>query len=228
MRIAALCVVAFVSLGSVYFSVADETVDKTSDIRTLLTELHMNQREIAAAKKAMVDLEVSKQLALQQARSISTLDTAVQEELAKDQMLQHYMEQLYMIDMQIADVDSTSKRSNSPQLKRLRQLHYAAEQDLQKYRVTKEREIRERLKGAPNDLLAQKMTEYALKKGAIRKRLAELENVPTMSEEDIQAISNERLRKVISALYWNVKELELRVYDLEEANKPRIVPCESQ
>jgi polysaccharide biosynthesis transport protein len=146
-----------------------------ADINMLLSELRLNQQQIADAKKSMIDLDVFKAVALQDARSVSTLEMAVQAELALDPMLQRYMEQQYMIDMQIADVDSTSKRSNSPQLKRLRHMRFAAEQDLQKYRVTKEREIRDRLKGAPNDVLAKTMTEYAMRKKAGEEMLAELE-----------------------------------------------------
>ena len=232
MRIAALSVVAFVSLGLMFFSVADEPIDKTfnigTDINTLLAELQMSQQEIAAAKKELVDLEIFKKIALKQARRASTLDVAVQEELVKDPMLQRYVEQQYLIDTQIADLETTSKQSNLPQLKRLRQMRQAAKQDLQKYRVLKEQEIRQRLKSEPNALLAQRMTEYTLRKEAIWKKLAELENIPIMSEKVVQAMSDEQLRQTIAALCEGVQNLNRRVHDLEEFNKPRIIPCESK
>ena len=159
MRFTTLCVVAFVSLGIMFYSVAGEPVGKYS------------KYDIA-------------------------------NELASDPMLSHYQEQLLNIDRQIADLESTGKQSNSPGLKRLRQVRQAVKKNLQKHRTTKEQEIRRRLNIGPNDLLAP---------------LA-----PTLTEQEILAMSDEQLRKTIAVLSNSVKNLERRVYELEEANKLRI------
>jgi len=95
MRIIALCVVAFVSLGSMFYSVAAEPVGKTTNIETdanmLMIKLRNNQQQIALAEKARIDLEASKQLALQQFRSVTKeRETNQQLEGFKSRVLAEY------------------------------------------------------------------------------------------------------------------------------------------
>jgi capsular exopolysaccharide synthesis family protein len=151
-----------------------ESPTAENDIRVLMSDLNLLQRQLSDAKVEQVDLEVMKSLALQQARSISALETAVQLELADDPMMGRYQEQQFMIDVQIADLEQTSKRGNSPQLKQLRQMRMKTGQDLQQYRLKAAREIRDRLKQAPDDFLSQTMTEYTLRKQASDSKIAEL------------------------------------------------------
>ncbi len=152
-----------------------ESAATSNDVNMLLADLRMNQQQLTKVKMEKVELEVYKQLALQQARSVTAMDTAVQAEMAVDPMLQRYMESQFMIDVQIADLESTSRRGNTPQLKRLQMNRMQIEQDLQNYRITKENDIRQRLKGAPNDMLSSAMTEYALRSRANDESIAELE-----------------------------------------------------
>ena len=43
--------------------------------------------------------------------------------------------------------------------------------------------------------------------------------------EDVQALNDEQLRRLIEGLCWQVTQLESRVQELEEASKTRIIPC---
>ena len=151
-----------------------------ADIMRLQADLRLIQTELSKAKSEQVEIEVFKQLAIQESKSVSALNAAVQAELDTDPMIEQYMERLYEIDSNIAQIEATSKRKNSPLLKQLHIQRSVAEQNLQQYRLSKEQEIRDRKKAEPNEMISKAMAEYWLRKQAIEDKIADL----TQQRED--------------------------------------------
>jgi len=218
----------YATLAEQYGGMESSTTE--NDVNVLMADLRLIQKQLAEAKALQVDIEVMKQLALQQARSVTALETAVQTELAADPMLGQYQEQKYNIDSQIASLESATKRGNSPQLKQLRQMRAKSDQDLQQYKLTKEREIRDRLKQAPNDMLSQTMTEYTLRKQANDSQIAELEQDQEDKLEELkQRGATSPMLEMQQQEIEQLKEVEqgiairLRSWDIEaDAGQKRI------
>lgn len=193
-------------------------------MRQMLTdEVRLIQRQITQEKQNLVDLEVQKELAIQQARSITALDQAVQEELAKDPTIANYQQEQYAIDQQIRDLQSISKRHSSPRIKSLQKRAQQLAQQIQQYRISAEAELRNRLKSAPNDALAKTMTEYNLRRKTIEESLTQLQED---LEEKMKQLKLKGARSAeLSMLQMDIDQLrevertmefQLRSWDVED------------
>lgn len=152
-----------------------DTPSASAMMSMLTNDIRMTQQQMIEKKRELVDIEVMKSLAVQQAQSASAMETAIQAEMAADPMFQSFQQEQYTVTQQMSQLQALTKRKNSPEIKRLEDHLKTLQAQEDEYRMTKEAEIRKRLKSTPNDMLTQTMTEYILRRRAIESDLLELQ-----------------------------------------------------
>ena len=199
------------------------TPNASAILGMLTSDIRMIQQQIIEKKKELVEIEVMKTLAVQQANSTSALENAIQEEIARDPMFQSFQQEQYTVTQQMTQLQAITKRKNSPEVKRLQQHLSTLGQQIQEYRLTKESELRKRYKSAPNDILQQTMSEYILRRRSAEQDLTELQAEYDGKLADLQSKGQTSgtlsiLDSEISQLQEVTKsmELKLRSFDVEE------------
>jgi len=159
----------------------------TSAMLSLLaSEVRLIQQQIIEKKKELLDIEVMKTLAIQQANSTSALEAAINEEMARDPMFQSFQQEQYAVTQQMTQLKALTKRKNSPEVKRLQEHLRTLDQQIQEYRINKETDLRNRFKSQPNDVLAQVMSEYILRRKSAEADLIDLQEQYEEKMEDVQ------------------------------------------
>ncbi|MCH8840682.1 MAG: polysaccharide biosynthesis tyrosine autokinase, partial [Planctomycetes bacterium] len=196
----------------------------TSAMLSMLTsDVRMIQQQIIKKKEELLDIEVMKTLAVQQANSTSALEAAIQEEMARDPMIQSFQQEQFTVTQQMTQLRAITKRKNPPEVKRLQQHLETLKQQIQEYRITKEAELRSRFKSAPNDLLAQVMSEYMIRRRSAERDLVELQEQYEEKMEEVQRKGQTSgplaiLESTITQLQEveRTMDLKLRSRDVEE------------
>ena len=196
----------------------------TSAVLSMLaSEVRMIQQQIVQKKKELVDAEIMKALAIQQANSTSVLDAAIQEEMARDPMIQNFQQEQYAVTQQITQLNAITKRKNSPEVKRLQEHLRTLDQQMQDYRISKESEMRTRFKSQPNDLLAQAMSEYMIVRRSAESDMAELEEQLEEKVEEVHRMDQTSgplaiLESEIAQLQEveRTMDLKLRSWDVQD------------
>lgn len=152
-----------------------ESAVASSYLNMLLADIRLIQQQIMDAKKELVDIEVQKELAKRETTSQTSIEQAVQEELANDPMLVQYQQEQFAIEQRVRELTTTSKRGNSPQIKQLRAQANQLGEMMEQYRRQKSQELRKLAKSAPNDMYAMVMAEYGLRRDNLHHTIAELE-----------------------------------------------------
>lgn len=200
-----------------------DTPNASAILGMLTSDIRMIQQQIIEKKKELVDIEVMKTLAVQQANSTSALENAIQEEIARDPMFQSFQQEQYTVTQQMTQLQSITKRKNSPEVKRLQQHLATLDQQIQEYRLNKEAELRKRFKSAPNDILAQTMSEYILRRRSAEQDIAELQS--EYDEKMAELESKGQTSGTLSILDSEITqlqevtksmELKLRSFDVQE------------
>lgn len=164
----------------------DQSDDQPAILSMLTAEIRMVQQQLISKKQTLVDLEVMKQVAQQQASSPTALEQRIEEEMLRDPMFQSFQTEQFAIQQQLTQLMSITKNRNSPDVKRLQQQLNSLDQQMQDYRITKESELRDRLKGQPNDMLASVLTEYMLRRSAVNNEILELEAQQEEKMEELE------------------------------------------
>jgi len=151
----------------------------------LRSEINTINMQIRKAEEELLNLEVEKTLAMQQARSPVALDAAVEESLAQDPMMAQFKDEKYNMAQQLRQIESSTKGGNSKRIKSLRQQYQRIEIEERRYRQSAEAEIRDKLKQAPNEGLAAMMAEYVMRKGGTTKNLAKLRELYKEKMEEV-------------------------------------------
>jgi len=157
-------------------------------LNPIANEVREAQQKIVEKKRELLDIEVMKTLAIQQANSSSTLEAGINEEMARDPMFQSFQEEQHAVTEQLNQMVTLTKRKNSPEVKRLQEHLRTLDRQIQEYRVAKEDELRNRFKSAPNDQLASVMSEYILRRRSAEEDLAKLERQYKKRIERLQDI----------------------------------------
>ena len=165
---------------------ASGSASTTAVLSMLANEVRMIQQQIIEKKSELLDIEVMKTLANQQANSTSALEAAIQDEMARDPMFQSFQQDMFAVTQQMTQLKAITKRKNSPEVKRLQDHLRTLEQQIQEYRISKETELRNRFKSAPNDVLAQVMSEYILRRSSAERDLVELQEQYEEKMEEVQ------------------------------------------
>ncbi len=175
-----------------YNTLAEDLGGAESEISTavmnmLINEVRQIQAQIIKKKEMLVEIEVNKEIAEQQARSTTAMESAVAEELDKDPMLANYKAEEFATLQQLRQLKSTSKSGTSATIKRLEAQLANLQQESRQYRMQTEAEIRTAIRAAPNDFLAQVMTEFKLRKGNILAEMQQLDEEYAAKVEEIEA-----------------------------------------
>ncbi|MCA9229119.1 MAG: hypothetical protein KDA57_00595, partial [Planctomycetales bacterium] len=192
-------------------------------ITMLRTDIHSIQAQIQQAKGDLIDLEVDKTVAIQQARSPSALQQAVEAELAQDPLIGNFRDEKYAMAQQIRHMQATTRGGTSKQIKGMQAQYQRLEQEEAQYKRTAEAEIRERLKSAPNEQLSSMMTEYVLRRDNLNNHIAELQAKHDAKMEELlqhgeTSGSVDLLKSEIEQLQEVLREMDfkLRSEDVEE------------
>ena len=154
---------------------ASNSASTTAVLSMLANEVRLIQKQIIDKKKELLDIEVMKTLANQKANSPSALDAAVEQEMTRDAKLRRFQAEQNAVIQQMTQLRANTDRKNLLEVKRLEEHLGTLEQQMQEYRLTKESELRERFKSAPNDALEEVMIEYKLRRKSAETELAELQ-----------------------------------------------------
>ena len=149
--------------------------NETAELGVISSEIRMIQQQLIDKKQDLLDLEVMKEVAKREATSPVALEQRIEEEMLKDPMFQSFQAEQFTIQQQLTQLRSITKNRNSPDLKRLEQQMISIDQQMQEYRISKDAELRSRLKGLPNEMFAAVMTEYMIRRGATSNEILELE-----------------------------------------------------
>lgn len=152
----------------------------------LRQDVAMYQNQLLQVERDLADAEVLKQVAIMQSQSSSALEAAVSAEVDKDPAISMYKEQLFVLDQQIQQLQSSSKNPGNAQLTRYRSQYQQAEEMLRQYRDRAEGEARERLSKIPNEALRAAMTEYNVRYEYLSKKQIELKKQLADAEQEIE------------------------------------------
>ena len=141
----------------------------------LRNEMLAINAQINKAKEQLLELEVMKTVAIQQAKSPGALQSAVELELEKDPMLANFRDEKYAMAQQLRQMQATARGGRSKQIDSLKLRYQQLEQEERKYRQIAEAEARDRLKSLPNETLSSVMAEYVMRREGLNKNLAELQ-----------------------------------------------------
>lgn len=189
-----------------------ETPIANTMLQMLSGEVRNIQKDIADAKNELVDLEVNRTLAIQNARSPAAIQRAVDEALADDPMMANFQDEKYSIAQYIRQLQARSKRPTK-QLQSMQQQYQQLVQEEQRYRQVAEAEIRNRLKSAPNDELSAAMAEYVMRKENITKQIAELE--ARLQEKMDEILAKGERSGTLAMLEQEIEQLQEVVRDMD-------------
>ncbi len=189
----------------------------------LRNEMLQIQSQINKAKDQLLEYEVMKTVAIQQAKSPSAMRNAVEIELEQDPMMLNFRDEKYAMAQQLRQMQANSRGGRSKQIDSMQARYQRLEQDERKYKQIAERDIRDRLKGLPNESLSGVMAEYVMRREGLNKNLAELHKAheEKMEEMLLQGETSgsvallqsdiEQLREVLTEL-----DFRLRAEDVDE------------
>jgi len=143
-------------------------------LNMLLNEVRQIQKQIIEKKEELIEIGVRKTLAENQARSKSAIEQAVAEALEDDPMLANYKNDQFSYQQQIRMLRVRSKQGTSPEIKRMEATLAQLQQESDSYRQSREAEIRNALRMAPNDFLSQVLIEFVLRRDTLTADLATL------------------------------------------------------
>jgi len=178
----------------------------------LRTEINTINSKIYKAETELVDLEVGKTLAMQEANSPLAKETAINEALAEDPMMAQFKEEKYMLAQRLRQLQAASK-GDSKQIKSLRQQYQGLEIEERRYRQIAEADIRDLQKQAPNEGLAILMAEYVMRKKSVTKSLSEARKAYREKMEEVQR--NGEQSGAVSLLESEIDQLQDVVRDMD-------------
>jgi len=203
-------------------TLAKELGDGESPIANQMTAMLMRDvstinANMTKAKSELIEIEVQKELAERAANSPFAVKQAVEDELMMDPMVMQYEEQKFGIEQQILSLQAMTKGGNSPMVQKLQQQAQLLHQQSQQYRLRAELQLREKFKGAPNEMLTLAMGEYTVRKERVENTLVELEENLVETHEKIEDMTGrsaqlailqseiEQLQEVQSTMDFNLR-----------------------
>jgi Ca-activated chloride channel family protein len=185
------------------------------------------QSEDSRTSQQLLDLEVMKQVTMQQASSSSGLETAVAAEMDKDPTIGMYKEQLFVIDQQIQQLPAGSRNSGNSQLTLLRGQYGQVEESLRQYRIKAEREARGRLGGSLEEERRARIEEMVKRES---ERRARGDNYASIVDNPFRAITADSADNRLStfsidvdtASYANVRQFLMQSNMLPPPDAVRI------
>ncbi len=196
------------------------------EIPQLSNEIRNLENLIVKAQEELVNIEVFKELSIQNANSNANIDAYTAMELDKDPTIATYRQNLVSMQMALQAKLSTSRNPNSSDIKRARQMIQQAEQQLEQYRRDAEAAIKERISKLPNEQLRSAIVEYKIRHKAATENLAKYQK--QMEDARLKLLNlgvrdpeQEMLQNNIDSETEIAKNLQLRVSEWEVMNLAR-------
>jgi capsular exopolysaccharide synthesis family protein len=145
------------------------------ELPKLKSDIALFQSQLLGLQKEQEDIEVLKDVAVQNARSPSALETAVQQEVDADPMIGMYQQKIFEADQAIQARATTGRNPNNTVLRSLQAQKEQMQAQMDQYRADAEKKARDRLARIPNESLRTAMTEYQIRAKSIAERKTELE-----------------------------------------------------
>jgi capsular exopolysaccharide synthesis family protein len=188
------------------------------ELPRLRAEITMYQNQLNQVDIELNDIEVMKELALQSARSPAALDAAISEALDKDPTIRMSQEQLFTLSQQIQSLRASTRNAQNATLKRYEAQYAQMEQQMEQYRSTAEKELKDRMSKIPNESLRSAIAEYTVRKEYLTKKKTDLEQKIKTDEDTIaeKAVGDPEvamLQADIESQQELVKTLELQILE---------------
>lgn len=148
------------------------TLREEFEIPQLTNEIKNLEDLVVKAQAQLVDIEVFKELSVQNSQNPGAIEAAIGMELEKDPTINMYKSQLFELNQQLQQKLSTSKNPNSSEIKRVRAVIQQTEAQLGQYRGQAERAMREKIAKMPNETLRAAITEYKIRRKSVEDNLA--------------------------------------------------------
>ncbi len=186
-------------------------------------ELPRLNAEIARLENQLIDLdgelneiEVNKEVALQNANSPTAMNAAIQEALDKDPTIGMFQEQLFVLNQQIQQLKASTPNPQNAQLRRLQAQASQAAAEMDQYRASAEKDIRDRLRNLPNEALRAAIAEYTVRKQFLLKSKEDVTGKIKTATDRIDQMSVgdpkvEMLQADIESQMELVRNLELKI-----------------
>ena len=147
----------------------------TTVLNMLINEVRQIQAQIIKKEEELAEIGVTKAVEEQRAKSTTALDQGVAATLEGDPMLANYKAEEFALLSQLRTLRTTSRQGTSAAIKRLELSLGQLQQENEQYRQSAEADARKALKNAPNDMLAQMMTEYIMRRDIITREIQKLD-----------------------------------------------------
>ena len=196
------------------------------EIPQLSKEISSLEALLVKAKEELVNIEVFKELAVQNAASNANIEAMVTYELDKDPTVATYQQNLVDMQMQLQSKMASSRNPNSSDIKRMKMTIDQAQAQLAQYRSDAERAIRERLQKMPNEQLRASMVEYKIRHKAASDSLAKYEKELADAKLKLESLGvrdpeREMLESNIESETEITQSLEQRVLEWQVMNDAR-------
>jgi capsular exopolysaccharide synthesis family protein len=196
------------------------------EIPQLSNEIRNLENLIIKTQDELVNIEVFKELAVQNGNSNASIEAMVALELDKDPTIATYQQNLVTMEMDRQSKLSTSRNPNSADIKRATQTIDQLKMQLEQYRRDAEAAIRDRLQKLPNDQLRASLAEYRIRHQAATDNLAKYQKQLDDAELKLLDLGvrdpeQEMLENNIESETEIAKNLQLRVSEWEVINEAR-------
>ncbi len=168
--------------------VSKGTLREEYEIPQLTNEIKILEDRIAKAQAALVDIEVFKELSIQQSQNPAAIEGAIGMELEKDPTINMYKSQLFDLNTQLQSKLSTSKNPNNADIRRMRTMVQQTEAQLSQYRSQAAQALREKISKMPDDTLRAAITEYKIRRKSAEENLAEYEKDLKAADTKLRAL----------------------------------------
>jgi succinoglycan biosynthesis transport protein ExoP len=148
-----------------------DMIDPEVEIPRLQREVTRLETQIEKANQDLVDVEIFRQLALQNARSPAAVEQAVAEIVEKDPMIANYDNKLYMIQDAIQQRQGNSRNPNDSQLTKLQQQYQQTQQMKSQHEAQLIKSAREQIAKMPNEAYRAAIVEHKIRYEAAMKNL---------------------------------------------------------
>jgi capsular exopolysaccharide synthesis family protein len=202
--------------------VAQEEVE----IPRLQREVAQLEGLIVAEKQKLVDLEVLKNLAMQDAQSPAALDAMVRMELDKDPFVVNYQQQIAAAMQSLQARQGSTKNRADATIKRLQGQIQQLQSAMDDYKASQEKQLRDKYKRMPNDQLTHAIVEYKLRYKASSDNLKEFESKLEADNTKLLALGVadpeiEMLKQEVENETDLVKSLEQKIMEWDVLQKAR-------
>lgn len=145
------------------------------ELPKLKNDIVVYQQQLLMLAKEQEDIDVLRDLALNEARSPAALEQAVQATVDADPMIANYKQQLFELEQAIQSRQAATRNPNSASLRQLAGQRDQLNQLMGAYRANAEKEARDKFSKYPSQALQSAIVEYNIRAKSIAARKAEFE-----------------------------------------------------